>query len=682
MRGKSRIRNKIRSGIKDGIKSGLMAKLLVVWGLGILLGGICFGSAGMTAQAEEQDFIIDAVKLPQSQDTYDIRLTVQNNGADWEGTARLMIEERYSWNATAYDTALSLPQGSTKQFTVRIPRGRMESLSGTVKVYLLDKKSHKSAEKEFNRLLQDMDNALGMGILSDAYSMLTYLDMGGEELYFGGDDYPIRLVELNQDSLEDTLDELTILVIDQYDTSVLTEEEIKALELWNYNGGVLIVGTGSYGEKTLAGLDYLEIECGEILSPEGNADSDIEYVDFTRLPMAQLKLEYDDDVRYGTSAWVLSEGDGAVGVLPYALSELGELDASAYVDYMDQESFVSSLLETVCQGAYSRYRASTSSNGSDSMYTMQRVLRMLGNSSGSLNFGALRVIVILYVIFVGPVLYIILRLLKKRELYWAAVPVAAFLGIFLVFMAGRGFEVVSTRVYSVTVENLSDKKGGRTYLHCYDADHGEWSLRLAEDYEYAGPFLDNYHYGRDEDDYYNHIRREGDRLFFGIRPGSSFEDSYFCAGGFPGRETGGILLEQLGTGAFASRTVTNETDRDFSYFAVLENDTIYIYKNLPAGESCNLQEAECIFDNLQSYRSDIGYAYLYDFLENIMDDVNRKKKDREDIDTLSALGVGIFSVYPQLDSSDLLIIGVTADWDKAVDDTCSEMSYGCLYVIQ
>ncbi len=649
-----------------------------------LLGIMFFGGAKMTVLAEE-DFVIDAVMVPQAQDTYDIRLTVQNNGQDWEGIARLSIEERYSWYTTAYDTALSLPQGSTKQFVVRIPRDGQEVSGGTMKVVLQDKKSQKSAEKKFDRFLLDAGNALSLGILSDAYSTLTYLDMGGQALYFGSDEYPVRLVELNQDNLVDTLDGLTILVIDRYDTSVLTEEEVRALELWNYDGGVLIVGTGSYGEKTLAGLDYLAVDCEEILKPGESPENVNEYVDFSKLSIAQLR---DLDRRYGdssneTSVMVDAMGDGAAGIVPYGLSELGEQDASVYTDYINQETFVYYLLNEVCRTADSRYAYSTSSGSSEYGNIQRRILSVLGNSSGSLNFGALRLIVILYVIFAGPLLYMILRLLKKRELYWVAVPVTAVAGIFLVFLAGRGFEVVSTRVYSVTVENLSDHKGGRTWLHCYDANHGEWGLRLAEDYDYVGPCADSYRYGRDEDDYYNHIRREGDRLFFGIRAGSSFEDSYFCAGGFPNRSDGELSFEYFGSvQPGGGGTVVNGTDRDFAYIALVANDSVYVYKGLAAGARCDLQDAECIYNNTQNYRSNIGYGYLYDLLEDMLVDVSRKKQKREDVDTLAALGVGIFSVYPELGSNDLLIMGVTADWDKAIDDTCGEISYGCLYAIQ
>ena len=661
------VKNRIQNRIKPSIFAGRA--------LGLLLGVLCFCSVGLTARAEkqdfeEQDFVIDAVLLPlSSQETYDIRLTVGNNGADWEGTVRLRVEGRYSWYSTAYDTVLSLPQGSTKQFTVRVPR---EEEVYRARVVLLDRKSAKSAEREFYQLMQDADSALGMGILSDAYSTLTYLDMGGEPLFWGGDDYPIRLVELSQDNLTDKLEELKILVIDRYDTSVLTEEERKAVELWNENGGVLLVGTGSYGEKTLAGLDYLEVDCQEIMAPGESVGYANGYMDFTQLHIAELREtgnSYSES--YGTYSLVSSMHTGAVGIVPYALSELGELDQSVYVAY-DQKYFAMSILEDVCGMANSRY-AYSSTSASDSTYTIGRVLRVLGNGSGSLSFGALRFLVILYVIFVGPVLYLILSLMKKRELYWAAVPVTVLLGIILVFFAGRGFEVVSTRVYSVTVDNLLDQKGARTYLHCYDAGHGEWSLRMAESYEYVGPFSDTYSYGQSDEDYYNHIRREGDRLYFGIQPGSNFEDSYFCAGVSADKGAdGGISLEYFQPGQIG--TVTNETDCDFLYYVVLIDNDMCIYKNLPAGESCDLHSAETIFE---SHKRDIDYAYLYDFLDDVLDG-----SKKEDSDALAALGVGLFSVYPQLDLSDALVIGVTTDWDKTVDDTCSEMSYGCLYTVR
>ena len=47
------------------------------------------------------------------EETYDIQVTVENLGEDWEGTVRVMVDESYRMS-TAYDVKLSLPEGSEK----------------------------------------------------------------------------------------------------------------------------------------------------------------------------------------------------------------------------------------------------------------------------------------------------------------------------------------------------------------------------------------------------------------------------------------------------------------------------------------------------------------------------------------------------------------------------------------
>lgn len=671
-------------------KSGTCGRVLKLFVVGILLAGMCAVGAGEKVSAERnpegnfEDVLsgysisIQAEMLPSSRDTYDIRLTVENSGENWEGTMRLLVDMARYGQPCAYDTVLSLPQGSTKQFVVKVPKDSLENMDGTVQVTLLDRKSRKCAEKEFPQLLREDANALAMGILSDAYSTLTYLDMGGQEIYFNGDYYPLRLEELTQENLSDALDTLTFLVIDRYNTGVLTEDETAAVERWAGNGGVLLVGTGSYAEDTLRGLDNLGIRCREIHEPGQSAQdimayADVDFVDFSRLSLAELS-DVGGQYQMGEGyVYVRSLGSGAVGILPYALTELAGLDKSAYV--IGQEDFVLSILNAVAAEASSRYNSSYSSSY-DNQYILQRSLRILGNSSNQLNFGALKGIVMLYVIFAGPILYLILRTVKKRELYWAAVPVTALVGILLVFLAGRGFEVASTRVYSVAVENLADRGNGRTYLHCYDADHREWDLRLAAGHEYVGPFTrGSYSYGQ-EGNYYHHIRREGDTLFFGINPTSNFEDSYFCAGGVGGEINGDLVCDDIRYGwAGLSGTIRNETDRDFCYYEVIVGNEMYVFENLPAGETRSVSVSDAIYTDYRGYNS-VWNAFLYDFMADLYDEGTK-----EDLDALAALGVGGCAASAQNESAAGMVIGVTKNWEKAVDDTCSEASYGCFYKV-
>lgn len=661
--------------------------LFVVLALMVLLGGMFHKDAVMTVRAEaESAFSIDAELLRSDNETYDVRLTVENRGNDWEGIVRLLVDENYQVPC-AFDTVLSLPQGSKKQFVVKVPVNSVRSTNGTVTVSLCvgDKVA---AEKRFDRLLSGQRNALSMGILSDAYPELTYLDMGGRELYFYYDYYPVKLVELKQGSLEDELDGLEFLVIDQYNTGILTAEELEAIELWNLNGGILLIGTGAYAEETLSGFDssYLGISYSEIHEPGDEYANDYLESVYIDLDMSQLTLaEMGSDLAYGyiNSFYVDyyfggmfgSMGNGSVCALPYSFTELGKMD-DTFWGMVEPEDYVQGLMDNASSNASSRY--STSSAYYDNFnYYIQRMLGVMGNSNSVLNFNMLKVLVVLYVIFVGPVLYLILRLLKRRELYWIAVPVAALFGIVLVFFAGRGFEVVGTRVYSVTMKNLSDDEKSTSYLYCYDASRREWDLKLAEGCEYVGPFNDSYYYSVWGDKPYRYrIKKEGDILSLGINPDSNFEDSYFylsSTGNDSGVE-GSLLMQNMSAGINGLHgMIVNDTNKDMAYFAVIVDDSLSIYRGLSAGASRSLQDADLLYTTSDYYYS----WYIYDFLQDYYYD-----GEYGEVSALAALGVGVYDIRSHQRDGEFVVIGVVENWDKTVDDDCSEISYGCLYSVQ
>lgn len=652
-------------------------RVFMLLAFGILLCAVCMGRAGMTVRAKEQPFIIDAKMLPSTKSAYEIQLKVENQGQDWEGTVRLRMTKSY-YNNCAYDTVLSLPQGSMKQFVVRVPKDGLNYTDGVVQVTLFDKNGEKAVQKEFGRLLQTEADVLTMGILSDDYMSLTYLDMGGNEFYYNGRNYPIRLEEMNQDKLSDSLDALSFLVIDSYNTGVLSDKGLENIRKWLDNGGMLIIGTGENAEEVLAGFDDLKIQCVKIDDPGADTYDFSGYVDVSQLHMAEL-VDVSGIYKegYDILSQICSRGDGAVIILPYSLSEVAKLNAAG--DYEEQKSFVEGMLQQVRSYAVSPYGLGNYAYDFDSMYVFRDMCRHLGNGSNRLQFGGLKWIVILYVIFVGPVLYLILRFAKKRDFYWIAVPVTTLMGIFLVYWAGRGFEVVNTHVYSVTIENLAGGGNARTYLRCYDAGHKEWNLRLAEGYEYAGPLQDMY-YGGNSEYYYYHIRREGDRLYFGMNPSGGFEDGHLQAGIVREPEEGSIYSDvQVNRQGDISGTVTNETGRDFKYFAVYIGEGLYVYKNLPAGAEVKLEDAEVIYNNDGGY---YGYyngvaGYCYSLLREAKEDEMAK-----DEDALTALGIGATYACSMENPDMTVIVGVTEDWDKAVDDNCSEVSYGCLYAVQ
>lgn len=653
-----------------------------IWGfliLGILFCAMLPGRTGMAAeetaseQNDNQVYSIDAVLLPSDGATYDIQVTISNQGKDWEGTARVQTEDSYDAMCCVYDTAISLPEGSTKQFAVRIPKESIEYSGGTLNVSLVSESSQVIAQQRFKRFFLMGADALSVGILSDSYSALTYLDLGGESIYYDGVEFPIKLWQLDQDSLTGALDSLIILVIDNYNTGVLSDSAKERIEEWVNRGGLLIVGTGGRAEEVLSGLPDFGVACDGVNEP-GTSDYDGEYpAELNQLELAQLKdLTGRYDMQAESLIMVTSWGAGAVEFVPYALTDLGRLLATPAG--MSDEGCYVSLLQNI--NSYT-YVNSNSHKYYDNNYILRRIFRTFGNGGNRLNFGLLKWIVVLYVIFVGPVLYLILSFMKKRDWYWIAVPVSTLAGIILIYITGSGFEVVNTRVYSVTVEGLGkDLAEAVTYMHCYDADYEEWELRLAEQYAYVGPVINNYYYD-DSEGYYYRVQKEGERLTCGMDPGAGFEDAYFMAGTsrkFGAGSISSVLKPSVKWGI--TGTVTNETDRDFRYFAVISDNQLYVYENLPAGETRELEKPN--YMSGQGTYDNATEAYLQGYMISFY-----RGKEKKDADIIAALGMGVSVAEAQMiGAGGTTIIGVTENWQAAVDDDCVETSYGCLYSIQ
>ena len=163
---------------------------------------------------------------------------------------------------------------------------------------------------------------------------------------------------------------------------------------------------------------------------------------------------------------------------------------------------------------------------------------------------------------------------------------------------------------------------------------------------------------------------------FGMVPNASFEEGFFVAEGAKQTE-GGTIQSEVNYGEHGIYgTVTNETAWDFAYFAVIYDDTLYIYKALPSGESCELGETKKAFSGI-GYTEEPGAVYLENFLGELYDQ-NQKK----DLDTIAALGAAVEMVYSDKNRYKTTVIGVTEDWDKAVDGNCNETAVGCVYVIR
>lgn len=660
-----------------------LAALICVFGL---LAGMGKDVAYAKDNTSSNSFYGSLELLKQEDDNYVIQVTVENKGEDFSGTVQLVFASFYGDNSNcAYNTELTLPAQGKKQFTVTVTERAIDSVKGNCTMNILDEKGEILQNISFKNVFGAIMSGFTVGVLSDNYDGLNYMDAGGTDIYIRSSNYPIQLVELSRDNLRAYLDGLYFLIIDQYNVSSLSQEDIAAIQDWVRAGGWMIIGTGEYAQQTLSGFDedFLDLDITEITEPGeensvhsnaqryGNYYSYLEAeIDFTSMAIAEVDYNSLGGYNFESSqnpAIINSEyGDGAVAVYFFSFGEqeLQKLDYYA-IQYVYEEVM------------YQSQSYQSFGGMSDMEYVGQRALASIDSENTNLNFSWLKVLIVFYVVLVGPVLYLILRKCKKSEWYWVGVPVLGLAFILVVFVFGLGSRVNGTRVYSVTVQR-TDSTRMDTYFLAYHSGTKPWSIGLRDEYEVGGPGWSGYYnYSSGTGDYTCFVTNDSKGMSIGLKPHDNFESGYLYAGGRTDKK-GAITGENISDVFQFEGTVTNDTGYDLAYMAVWYDSHIAIYEDIKAGETVTLQqlqtEQRCLYENTSvEDASDLRYTLLSGY--------SRTMKGEYQQDDLAALliGLGIARDAQPLKDGYGVIAGVIKDYDKAVVSKCNETAYGCLY---
>lgn len=654
---------------------------------GILAGG---WKSVMVAGAEAavNTFSGEVGVLKQENSNYVMQITVENKGEDFSGTVQVIFAGSGRGNC-AYNTELTLPAQGKKQFTINVTERAVEKVRGMCSLNFLDKKGNVLQTIPFSNVFGNTRTNISTGILSDNYSGLTFMDAGGRNFQIWNLSMPMELVELNSDNLKEYLDGLYFLIIDQYNVEALGEENIQAIQDWVRGGGWLIIGTGAYAEQTLSGFDkdFIDVELRRISKPgedneaQDNADRYGYYyryrdagIDFTEMSVMELNYNKLDKNLYEDAEHPAVTGgveDGAVSILYFSL---GEQELRKFKGYDIQ-----SIYENVMYHSDSYQGAM---GFSDAERVIRRALAFIDNSNTSIDFTWLQLLIGVYVVLVGPVLYLVLRKGKKSEWYWICVPILGLVFIGGVFLFGQNVQVNDTKVYSVTLQRGGSNQAN-TYFLAYHSGVKEWSMRLREDYKIGGPGMDGVYrsYAANVDDYFYVVNEDREGMSIGIKPQENFESGFLYAQGMT-QNKGNISGEDIWTSGVrgnAKGTVTNDTVCDLAYMAVWSDSYLMVFSDVRAGETIDLAQAvkdgRCVYEN--SMTSSSYDSLLYDMVGIY----GRQPGTTYEQDDMAALLIGMGKAADEkpLDGEYMVVAGVVRDFDKAVVSRCNEISYGCLY---
>lgn len=665
-----------------------MKRILII--LCVLCLSVWKGEGAAYAKEDQAaaNFSGDVAMLKKEENGYVMQVTVENSGEDFTGVVQVVFSGADTVNC-AYNTEIALPAEGKKQFTVNITGTVADMTRGICALRFLDADGNVLQSIELKNVFGNMITEVPVGVLSEDFAALAYLEAKGETIDIRDGYYPVELKEMSGDTLKEELNGLVFLVIDRYDVSSLGKENIEAIQNWVKDGGWLMIGTGAYGQETLSGFDkdFLDLKMLSVSEPgEENFLSRNAYpngydyyaytddgIDFAEMAVADLDSRSNNGEYYESSenpSVCVFSGQGAVLVFYCALGdkELQKVSGST----------VSSMYRELTYDYYGHFP----DRYSEWDYIMPEALSLIDKINTNVDFTGLKGMILLYAVLVGPVLYLLLRRCKKPEWYWICAPVLGILFIGGVYVLGLGARVNEAKVYSVTAQE-ADGERTDTYLLAYHSGTKPWEIGLKKEYRTAGPGSRNsYYYGGyhpNTNDYFYVVSQGGDGLSVGVKPEENFDSGFFYAEG-SGKSRGSLSGDDLESGreGMLSGTVTNGTDCDMSYIAVCFQDTIMVFSDVGAGETIDLQgdlKNRCVYANTAYSTDDL----LYDMV-SVYDYGTRSELGYEQ-DDMAALLIGLGAADREKPSGPGkgVILGVVRDYDKAAVGKCSEISYGCLY---
>lgn len=583
--------------------TALLAAALIIPGTDPVRAGEIEQGAG----AIQMDVRVGFDGYVQSSTWTPVFITVSNAGEDISGELRVDVRP-FTGAETIYSRAVELPRGSRKQVTLYI--ADLSSFNSEIEVRLFSNRSLVASQQVKADIVDQY--TLLIGLWSDTPQQVSGLALA---LPSGG---KTRVALLTGDDLPElarALEALDVFVIANADTGVLSIGQQEALRLWVLGGGKLVILGGLNYQRTLAGIsDLLPVEVNgtESVSLEPLAT-------FTGISYDPQQLEAvvsSSVVLPGSQVLVESRdipllvrqqvGNGQVIFLA---PDAGLAPFSSWTDEAD--IWVSVLSQGYARpvwgyGFYQNWEAARQAVASVPGVSLPGVIQLCGFMA-------------LYIILIGPVNYIVLTRLKKRELAWFTIPVLVLLFSGVAYVTG--FQVRGSRAILHRLAIVQSWEGDD--MARIDGLLGVWSPRRSRYDLSLDPGLSARPIPRDVGGLsINAVQvAQSDRFSLeDVRVDVGSVQSYVVEGYVAAAPdiSSDLALVAYDDGLHLEGMIRNDSDLDFVDAAVVVGGYAVGIGNLPSGEQ---QEIDVLVSggnasaspgsSLDPFPAESGYYYYY-----------------------------------------------------------------------
>lgn len=438
--------------------------LLLMIGLLLALPGVAEAQSQpgvtLTAWAGFDGFCKDGSWIP-------VRVTLENQGESIQGRLEAYILPSIA-NESVFAQEISLPNSSRKETFLYVSSA---GYSSDLKIDLLSGKMI-IASRTLKLTCLSKDDLLA-GVLAEAPSVFNVL---GEIEPPNG---RTTVAQLKAEDLPDQapgLQALDVLVISGVDSGLLTTNQRAALSSWVANGGQLIVTGGLNWQKTTAGLDELLPLRPESTQSLSNLDTLVSYSGLSETINGEALIAHGR-LQPGSQVIASQEDIPLIVRRQYGFGQVTFLAADPSQEPLRSWSGTSALYRRLISTGVSRPGWADGFQNWSAAANAVTSLPNLNLPSTSLMVGFL----LLYVLAIGPVNYILLRIFKRRELAWISIPalvIAFSAAAFLFGSLTRGARPVLNQLAIVQVWPETDQARVDGLLGVFSPQRATYSLQV------------------------------------------------------------------------------------------------------------------------------------------------------------------------------------------------------------
>lgn len=336
---------------------------------------------------------------------------------------------------------------------------------------------------------------LFVGILADEPETLNYFN--GIGIHYSTLRTRTFLLETETVPVEEIgLDQLDVIVVNGYKLRNLSEQQTSAIMDWVHMGGVLILGTGDRVDDTLGRFapellddsyelpEIREVHMGDEYTVNSPADATVELA-CVDIPLHGGNVIFSSDGSALLTA--ATKEQGLIAVAAFDFSQIQDFcrEHPSYIDRFFTSLLGESRINQLAEVVY---------NGNSSKYWAVQSLINTGDIDKLPNLPIYTTIVVIYLILLGPGIYLFLKKRNLQIYYRRSVIAVSLLFAVIIYLVGGVTRFKSTFFTYASIQDITDDfVTDTTYVNIRNPYNRPYTVEIQEGYSVL-PITKSYSY--------------------------------------------------------------------------------------------------------------------------------------------------------------------------------------------